>query len=283
MSELPDSEKLEIAKGFLLNSPPGEFNEVVTDARALLSDDALLNSTALETFAKYNTEQMVIAKAPNGDHKVLITAYNEVDSKRYIDPRGQQVVTFDHIKGECTGSEKWSPEDSTVESYRAALDKLVIEYVEDHYMEGAGAVFGKKENGISLTIAISAQKFNPVNFWNGRWRSLYTINFKDGSNAGDLKGTYKINIHYYEDGNVQLTTISERTTKVTLGNPDVSAQSIMKCIEKLEKEYQAAIEDNYVTMSETSFKSLRRQLPITRTRLEWSKIAGYKLGQELGR
>jgi len=278
-----DSEKLEIAKNFLLNSPPGEFNEVVTDVRALLSDDSLLNSTALETFARYNTEQMVIAKSPSGDHKVLITSYGEVDTKRYIDPRGQQIVTFDHIKGECTGAEAYSPPDGTIENYRSALDKLVAEYVDDHFMEGASAVYGKKENGITLTVCISAQKFNPGNFWNGRWRSVYIISFKDGATSADLKATYKINIHYYEDGNVQLTTNNEKASKITIGNADVSAQAIIKAIEKAEKEYQAAIDENYITMSDTSFKSLRRQLPITRTKLEWSKIAGYKLGQELGK
>jgi len=226
---------------------------------------------------------MVIAKSPSGDHKVLITSYGEVDSKRYIDPRGQQIVTFDHIKGECTGAECYSPSDATVENYRLALDKLVAEYVDDHFMDGASAVYGKKENGITLIVCISAQKFNPSNFWNGRWRSVYIISFKDGSSSADLKASYKINVHYYEDGNVQLTTNHEKTTKITLGNAEASAQAIIKAIEKSEKEYQAAIDDNYITMSETSFKSLRRQLPITRTKLEWSKISGYKLGQELSK
>jgi len=278
-----ESEKLEIAKNFLLNSPPGEFNEVVTDVRSLLSDDSLLNSTALETFARYNTEQMVIAKSPSGDHKVIITSYGEVDTKRYIDPRGQQIVTFDHIKGECTGAEAYNPPDGTVENYRVALDKLVGEYVEDHFMDGASVVYGKKESGITLIVCISSQKFNPNNFWNGRWRSVYSISFKDGATSGELKATYKINIHYYEDGNVQLTTNHEKSTKLTLGNPDTTAQAIIKAIEKSEREYQSAIDDNYLTMSDTSFKSLRRQLPITRTKLEWSKISGYKLGQELGK
>jgi len=248
-----------------------------------LNDDSLLNSTALETFAKYNTDQMVIAKSPTGDHKVLITSYGEIDSKRYIDPRGQQIVTFDHIKAECTGHEGYSPPDATVENYRSGLDKLVAEYVDDHFMEGASAVYGKKENGITLIVCISAQKFNPGNFWNGRWRSVYTISFKDGASSADLKGTYKINIHYYEDGNVQLTTSFEKTTKVTLGNPDASAQAIIKAIEKSEKEYQTGLDDNYITMSDTSFKSLRRVLPVTRNKIEWNKIAGYKLGQELGK
>ncbi|MBE3050365.1 hypothetical protein IMZ48_49295, partial [Candidatus Bathyarchaeota archaeon] len=37
---------------------------------------------------------------------------------------------------------------------------------------------------------------------NGRWRSLYT--FDPSSNT--LEGSIKIDVHYYEDGNVRLLT-----------------------------------------------------------------------------
>ena len=69
--DVPDSEKLEIVTGFLLDAPPGEFNEVVTDVRTLLNNDALLNETFATTAQAYNTSHMVAVAIPDADHKVL--------------------------------------------------------------------------------------------------------------------------------------------------------------------------------------------------------------------
>jgi len=103
MAEVTDDEIIDIANGFLLSSPPGEFMEVVTDVRALLPKESLINESAPRTFREYNTEQMVQVDSPKG-HKVLITKYGEVADGEYLDPKGGLVLFYDHIKQEVTGS-----------------------------------------------------------------------------------------------------------------------------------------------------------------------------------
>jgi len=275
MGEVTDEEIIEIANNFLLNSPPGEFMEVVTDVRALLPKQSLLNESAPRTFREYNTEQMVQVESPGGQHKVLITKYGEVADGEYLDPRGNQVLVYDHIKQEVTGKRGISSGDldSSVEGLRKAFEKAAFEYIEQHYPHGATTVYGKDGQVI---ICISSARFNPHNFWNGRWRSVWT--FSDG----ELVGHYKLVVHYYEDGNVQLNT--DHTVKIPItegGGPDAVAAAALKAIAKAEQGYQQALDTSYQTMGDTTYKALRRALPITKTKIDWNKIKNYKIGGEM--
>jgi len=279
MSELPAEEIVEIVTGFLLNSPPGEFMEVVTDVRGLLKDETLLNSSAPSTFRAYNTDQFLEVTAPGGNHKLLITGEGEINNGEYLDPRGNQVIAFDHIRQEVTGSRPISGElDHDVEPFRAAFDNAAQAYCAEHYQNGTCTVYGKKEGGANvITICLSSFKFNPTNYWNGRWRSQWTCKFSGGGNI-NLSAQIRVNVHYYEDGNVQLTTDTPKTLSVAGGaNPQAAATAAINAIKKAEQEYHSKLEASYNTLSETTFKALRRILPITRTKIEWPKIQSYKL------
>jgi len=271
MGEVTAEEIVNIANNFLLSAPPGEFMEVVTDVRALLPDERMINESAPRTFREYNTEQMIQVDSPGRNHKVLITKYGEVSNGEYLDPKGGLVLQFDHIKQEVVGSRNISGElDSSLEPLRAAFEKHSFEYIGQHYPHGTTTVYGRDGQ---IVICISAARFNPHNFWNGRWRSVWTYS------GHELVGHFRVVVHYYEDGNVQLNT--DTTQKIPLGDaggPDATAAAALKAISKAEQTYQQSLETSYATMGDTTFKALRRNLPITRTKIDWNRIKNYKPG-----
>jgi len=275
MGEVSNDEIIDIANNFLLSSPPGEFMEVVTDVRALLPNESLINESAPRTFREYNTEQMVQVDSPKG-HKVLITKYGEVSDGEYLDPKGGLVLLYDHIKQEVTGSRpiQSGELENNIEQLRVAFEKEAFNYVGEHYPHGSTTVYGKDGK---IIVAISSARFNPHNFWNGRWRSLWTFQ------GGELTGHFKIVVHYYEDGNVQLNSDCTQTTKISEGSPDAAAAAAFKAIAKVEQSFQEALDGSYRSMGDTTFKALRRALPITRTRIDWNKIKNYKIGGQMGK
>lgn len=286
MAEVTDQEIIQIANSFLLASPPGEFMEVVTDVRGLLQDDTIINDSAPATFREWNTDQMLQVKSPKGDHEVLITKYGEVNDAEYLDPRGGCVVQFDHIRQEVVGSRPISGElDRSVEDYRSAFDNAAYDYVQEHYINGGVTVYGGKQGGsTNITICISSSKFNPNNFWNGRWRSVWQCTFS-GSGKITLSGVLRLQVHYYEDGNVQLVSNTEKSGSANGGDAKTAAANALKQISRIEAEFQEALNQSYNVMGDTTFKALRRMLPITKKKIDWDirRIQTLKMSSTVGK
>jgi len=80
-------------------------------------------------------------------------------------------------------------------------------------------------------------------------------------------------VHYFEDGNVQLHTNYDKSQSITVGDAAETGTEISKALNKIESEFQSNLEEMYVNMHRTTFKSMRRFLPITRQPMTWSSAA----------
>lgn len=290
MASEGDKQKVRIASEFLLHAPPGEFNEVFNDVRLLLNNDELLKNGCAKAFAQYNKDQFTPARLENAEKPTLITAFNDYGTGRFYDPRTQQSFRYDHLRKEASEFAKSDslPGSESIDKFeplRQAIQQQADQYVANHYSKsGTAAVFANTDPSTghpSYYLCIESHQFQPKNFWNGRWRSQWTLRMPPGEKAVDLVGQIKVQVHYYEDGNVQLVSSKEISRRVNITNDQQTAKDILKIIEEEESTYQSAVSENYQTMSDTTFKALRRQLPVTRTKVDWLKIQNYKVGAEL--
>jgi len=200
-----------------------------------------------------------------------------------VDPRTKQTFRYDHLKKEASDFQPMDI-DRKSESWRSTIESDFANYVSQHYPHGVYSVFSRiNGNMITIIACIEDHQFQPKNFWNGRWRSQWSVTF-DPSAIGEsieLKGVNKVQVHYYEDGNVQLVSSKEVKQNITVTNESEFAQEFVKQVETAESEYHNALSENYQTMSDTTFKALRRLLPVTRTKIDWNKIVSYSIGKEL--
>ncbi|KAI7831025.1 hypothetical protein BX661DRAFT_180511 [Kickxella alabastrina] len=243
---MSSDDRIAKAASFLLHSPPGEVDDVFNDIRGIVNDDDALQAQI--------EPQFLVVEVPGQQSTVLLTPYNQVSESRYLDPNTGTVFTFDHLRP------------------AGALQTHLDQYVANHYTNGSVSVFAHEGAVVSCIVS---NKFSPGNFWNGSWRAVWSFN----PAMAQLNGSAKVRVHYFEDGNVQLDTQSDFAGDIEAGR-DV-AKKVAKMIGQFEADFQQGINDGYRQLAERTFKGLRRTLPVTRNKIDWEKIANYKIGGEL--
>ncbi|KAK4195399.1 putative F-actin-capping protein subunit alpha [Triangularia verruculosa] len=267
------SSNIEIVCSFVEGAPPGELADVIADIKALTVSEPDLVKELTPAFQKYNEEQFITAKLPGGSSQVIVSEFSSLGDGRYFDSESQSSFDFDHSTGKASGVQSYVLEGEQASLVKSTLSSVGT-YVKEHYPNAISGVY-PIENDTKVAVVIVANKYSPNNFWNGRWRSLYV--FDPSSNS--LEGSIKVDVHYYEDGNVRLLTDKKVNVSVSGGR---AADGIAREISTAEKKYQEDLNRSFTQLSEGAFKALRRQLPVTRQKIEWDKVASYRLGQDIG-
>lgn len=199
----------------------------------------------------------------NGKY-TIVSKYNHIRDDEFFSDGVKFTVNSRTGKTTETGDYDEPSEDAK------KLQKMLDAYVKDHYEVDTtvGKVFDIKQG--KLAVVITGRKLSPQNYFNGAWMAAYEI-----SKSGNVDGTISVDVHYFEDGNVRLKS----STPVELSAGDLLAS--IKEIAKAESEYEVSLNRALVNMNENEFKALRRQLPVTRSYMDWGQAAAYRLGRDL--
>ncbi|KDE06302.1 hypothetical protein MVLG_03342 [Microbotryum lychnidis-dioicae p1A1 Lamole] len=381
MASLQD--RLQAASEFLLQSPPGEVNDVFSDVRLLVSDDNALEASIVPTLSLYNrTNYVAITLENDPSTSFLLTEGGRIvspskdqEEERYVCPSSQTSYKVNHLRLTASDPRPFPIEHET-QAIRDKVADLLAKFVKNHYHdaksevvvledgnfpaplneeeieepklatvddtkideeakvdeeEGSETIEGKEatEGEVESSTTASASreedpapvspiqvdneptqaaaleepteqptepkpkvlhprtsrifalyfvgnKYNPSNYWTGRWRSVYTIDMAKRS----VEAKAEINVHYYEQGNVQLSTLLTSTLPLPTSNP--SPESLIALLKSSETTFSSQLADAFESFSEEGFKGLRRALPKNKCKMDWEKVGHYKLGREMG-
>lgn len=195
---------------------------------------------------------------------VVISEFNYCGHGEYLEPSSGHKFLLDPLDLSTAAL----PDPVEGIQYDEALYQAAHSYATRTYKAASVGVY--PVGGGETVVLLVGTRADPKNCWSGQWKSVWTL--KDGV----LSGQICVAVHFWEDGNIQLSASKTVGTSSAADSP-----AVVKTIEDAELAFQLAMNEAYQTLSQSTFKRLRRQLPITRTKMDWSKVGAYGLGSEL--
>ncbi|EEY62586.1 F-actin-capping protein subunit alpha, putative [Phytophthora infestans T30-4] len=194
---------------------------------------------------------------------ILICEEGEVDAAHYVDPIGNRVLGFDRFQQQIVPDDVAEiPEDK------------VTDFEKDRGSAGVYIV------GTKLVVNLCTERINLRNYWGGRWKSRWEVDLT--ANPAKIKGNIQLHVHYFENGNLQLQNSKDIDEEITVQRPGGLGDAILRVMKEAEDDLQSNLEDMYINMSEETFKEMRRVMPVTQTKMEWS-LHAHRTAKDLGR
>lgn len=240
----------EILSDLIMNSPAGQSQTVSNLCLQLFGND-------FKDFIEGEEREKLI--------KDGFIERNEIVESGEVDNEESANESKSESKGEFEGE------------LRAKMDN----YIKELFPETGKHLINQVEKD-SWEIQIIGHRTKPKAFWSGHWHSTWSINFvNDGEFS--INGNVQITVHYHEEGTVQLSAQKEIKSRVNMKfeSESQAADKIYWKIKDSEDTIQVALNESYQQLGDNIFKKLRRQLPVTRTKMDWAKFSNYNLSTEL--
>ena len=259
--------------------------------------DKLISNEESETLefpedsAISNVIKQLIANSPAGQVQKAATLCAELfpNYSEFIGKEAQSKMKRDGYISD--GKLVTEAEEGELEnSFEIELKEKLENYVKELFPE-TGAFSICKVNENEWKVHIVGERLKAKAFWSGHWHSTWLIQFIPFDNSSELsednefkiEGEIDLIVHYHEEGSVQLSANKQIPSRVNFKSKNLS-QSVEKIYFKIkdsEDAVQLALNEAYQQLAEKMFKKLRRQLPVTRTKMDWGKFVNYNLSSEL--
>jgi len=272
--KVTDEDKVAAASQVLLSTPLKEFQEVHKEVKSLLGKQALLDEAMKSVPGAWETSHCSIETGADPPY-VLLSSAGKVGDLEYACPGSSQAYTVDLETQKTTGSRDLTSDEKKEigldDETRCALDKALTQYVDEHH-EGCGK-FAVYKKGEDYVICVHADLADKKNMWTGTLTNTATL-----SGRTDVKFFTKVQIHYWEDGNCQLNSSWDGKAKVKDGK--TLALEVVKALTSHVNEYHNLMSQDFAMMNSSTLKLMRRVLPITKQKIQWAKLEGYKLAKD---
>jgi capping protein alpha len=203
----------------------------------------------------------------------MVSKIGQPQPGKFLDPNSGKLYEFDHMARKwLTDKATGSANDTSNAKLRSALEKALRKYVEEFYVDPKDYALAVYDQGDgNLVVLISAKRVNLGNFWSGGWRSTHTVNV--AGSKGKVSAHINANVHYFEEGNVQLNTNFDEEFDVKVEDPESFSKEVSEVIKGVENKFQKNMEEMYLNMHTQTFKAMRRFLPVTGTKMDWNPNA----------
>uniref|UniRef100_H0W7H2 F-actin-capping protein subunit alpha n=1 Tax=Cavia porcellus TaxID=10141 RepID=H0W7H2_CAVPO len=234
LSVLSRKEKERVIHRLLIQAPPGEFVNAFDDLCLLIRDEKLMHHQG-ECAGHQHCQKYCVPLCIDGN-QVLLSHHNVMGDYRFFDHQSKLSFKFDLLQNQL----------KDIKSH--GIIRNETEYLR--------AVITNYETG---------------ECWNGLWKSKWI--FQVNPFLTLVTGRIFVQAHFFRCVNLHIEISKDVKESLEVVNQAQLALSFARLVEEQENKFQTAVlEELQELSSEVLKKILRRDLPVTRTLIDWQRI-----------
>lgn len=257
--------ELSSAKFIIDNTPVGLIQEI-DDNMKTLNSHLEESKEFKDLIMSYEEEHF--KQVPLGEDKLILSKYNKDEQGYYYDQTKKYKLLINPLSENFEKLEKITPN----YPLQVLLDKKVNEYKEKYYTKektSHNIFYEEKDNKCKVKVLLSSHHIELKNYQTGEWIACYVISPKDQGEYS-IEGEIKINTFYYEENNTQFHLEEKVTETIKASTDEELCNKIIELIESKENKIQTDLTEAFDSFEEEYTKPLRRRLPMTRMKMNWS-------------